>query len=189
MCAELQWPSGSLLCSDAWRKALRASSPAASSARLARIIKEVRSFKQQITAKGELLKDNPKAKPLVKRGKEVIGKLDNLEGRMHNPKAKIPYDLLAQKGGAKLFSQMNNLYFLAIGNEGTPTEGFRTVYKTYRQELDKLEGEYHSLRDQDLARLNELARKLDLAGVVLPTKKEPAKEPGAGQKPCASGRL
>jgi len=151
--------------------------------RLARIIKQVRSLNQQITARDELLKDNHKAEPLVKLGKEVIGKLDNLESRLHNPKAKIPYDLLAQKGGAKLYSQMNNLYFLAIGNEGRPTEGLRTVYKDYRQELDNLEAEYNRLRDHDLARLNELARKLDLAGVVPPTEKEPEKESGAGQKP------
>jgi hypothetical protein len=78
---------------------------------------------------------------------------------------------------------MNNLYYLAIGNEGTPTEGLRTVYKDYRQELDNLEAEYNSLRDHDLARLNELARKLDLAGVVPPTEKETEKESGAGQKP------
>ena len=139
--------------------------------------------RQQIAAKGELRKDNPKAEPLVKLGKEVIGKLDNLESRLHNPKAKIPYDLLAQKGGAMLYSQMNNLYFLAIGNEGTPTEGLRTVYMDYRQELDNLEAEYNSLRDHDLARLNELARKLDLAGVVPPTEKEPEKESGVGRKP------
>jgi hypothetical protein len=55
------------------------------------------------------------------------------------------------------------------------------VYKDYRQELDKLEAEYNGLRDHDLARLNELARKLDLAGVVPPTEKEPEKESGAGQ--------
>jgi hypothetical protein len=137
--------------------------------RLARTINQVRSLHQQITARNELLKDNPKAEPLVKLGKEVIDKLDRLENRLHNPKARIMYDLLAQKGGAKLYSQLNNLYFLAIRSEGTPTQGLRDACTEHRQELTQLEAEFKSLTNNDLARLNELAKKLDLAGILMPT--------------------
>jgi photosystem II stability/assembly factor-like uncharacterized protein len=152
--------------------------------RLATMINELRSLRTQITSRDDLLKGNRKAEPLVKLGKETVEKLDSLESRMQNPKAKIPYDLLAQKGGARLYSQLNNLYLLAIGNEGTPTEGLRTEYAEQRQELNALEVEFNSLKSRDLARLNDLARKLDLAGVVVPAeKKEAEKESGSKDTP------
>jgi photosystem II stability/assembly factor-like uncharacterized protein len=143
---------------------------------VARMILQVRALSKQITARNELLKDNPKAKPLVKMGKEVVDKLESLEGRLHNSKATIPYHLLAQKGGARLYSQMNNLYMLAVSNEGTPTEGLRETWSDYRQEMKNLELELNSLTGNDVARLNELARKLDLAGVVVPEDKGKDKE-------------
>jgi photosystem II stability/assembly factor-like uncharacterized protein len=138
-------------------------------ARLARMVNQIRSLRQQITARNELLKDNTKAEPLRKLGKEVVEKLDSLEGRLHNPKARIPYDLLAQKGGAKLYSQLNNLYYQAIGSEGTPTQGLQEVYADYRQELHGLEGEFKNLTTGELARLNDLAKSLDLAGFLVPS--------------------
>jgi hypothetical protein len=138
-------------------------------ARLARMVHQIRALHQQITARNQLLKDVPKAEPLVKLGKEILDKLDSLEGRLHNPKARVPYDLLAHKGGAKLYSQLNNLYYLAIDCEGIPTQGLRELYAEYRQELHNLSGEFRGLTDTDLAKLNDLAKKLDLAGVLLPS--------------------
>jgi hypothetical protein len=137
-------------------------------ARLARMVNQIRALQQQIKARNELLKGNAKAEPLVKVAKEMVDKLDSLEGRLHNPKAKVPYDLLAHKGGAKLYSQLNNLYYMAIQGEGTPTQGLRELYAEYRQELHDLEAEFKNLTGADLAKLNELAKKLDLAGVLLP---------------------
>src|SRR5262249_51751410 len=77
--------------------------------KLSSMVKQIRSVKQQLEAKKDLWKENPKAKELIKRGEALVGKLDGLEGKLHNPKAKIPYDLLGQRGGAQLYSQLNNL--------------------------------------------------------------------------------
>src|SRR5207253_7078764 len=66
------------------------------------MVKQIRSLKQQISARNDLLKDYSKADLLVKLGKELIGKLDALEAKLHNPKAEVTYDLLAHHGGAKL---------------------------------------------------------------------------------------
>jgi photosystem II stability/assembly factor-like uncharacterized protein len=136
--------------------------------RLARIVNQIRGLTQQITARNDLLKDEAKAEPLVKLGKELVKKLEGLEGRLHNPRAKIPYDLLGQKGGARLYSQLNNLYFLAIASEGAPTQGLREAYAERRQELHDLEEEFKGLTSGDLARLNEMAKNLDLGGVLVP---------------------
>ncbi len=52
-------------------------------------------------ARNELLDGDAKAEPLVKASKELIAKLDALEEKLHNPKAKVAYDILAAKGGAE----------------------------------------------------------------------------------------
>jgi photosystem II stability/assembly factor-like uncharacterized protein len=131
--------------------------------RLAKMVNQLRTLTQQVTARNELLKDDKKAEPLVKAGKELVQKLEALEARLHNPKAKIPYDLLAQKGGAQLYSQLNNLYYLALESDGAPTQGLRTAAGERRQELHQLETEFKALTTDDLTRLNELARLAHLA--------------------------
>ena len=47
---------------------------------------------------------------LVKQAKELMTKLDDLESKLHNPKAKVAYDILAFQGGAKLYSQLGYLF-------------------------------------------------------------------------------
>jgi hypothetical protein len=145
-------------------------------AKVARMVNAVRSLNRQITASNELLKDDPKAEPVVKMGKELVGKLEALEGKLHNPKARIMYDLLAQKGGAKLYSQLNHVYYLAIESQGAPTQGLREAAAEHRKELHELESEFKALTTGDLARLNELAKKLDVAGIRVPPEKAPPAE-------------
>src|SRR5262249_27845070 len=74
--------------------------------RLTRVVEQLRAVKQQLAGRNTLLEDDEKAAPLVKASKELIAKLDALEEKLHNPKARIVYDILAQKGGAKLYSQL-----------------------------------------------------------------------------------
>jgi hypothetical protein len=61
------------------------------------------AVRTQIT-QAELLEDG-KAAEVLEAGKALLPKLDDLEGRLHN-KARVTYDILAQKGGAKLYSQL-----------------------------------------------------------------------------------
>src|SRR4029077_13956819 len=104
--------------------------------------------------------------------KKLVEKLDALEEKLHNPKAKTVYDILAQKGGAKLYSQYTSLYSFALDADGPPTQGMKDVYTEINQELKKLLVEWIALRDADVTKYNEQSRKLDMPGVFVPTPKK-----------------
>ncbi|MFL5241026.1 MAG: WD40/YVTN/BNR-like repeat-containing protein [Gemmataceae bacterium] len=129
----------------------------------------LRSLGKQIKDRNELLKDEPKAEPLIKASKEFLEKVEALEARMHNPKAEVVYDILAQKGGAQLYSKLAFLFEIAKEADGPPTQGLKDEYADQGKQLQKYLGEWKSLKDNDLARINEQAKKLDLPIVLLPS--------------------
>jgi hypothetical protein len=117
-----------------------------------------------------LLKETAKAEPLIKQSQALIGKLDDLEAKFHNPKAEVTYDILAMKGGARLYSQMALLYEWLKDSDGPITQGMRDVYADQSKELTRLEAALQQLLTGELARLNEQARTLDLPFVVAPAR-------------------
>jgi hypothetical protein len=137
---------------------------------VSQLVKRIRSLKQQITSRNELLKDNSKAESLVKRGNEFIDKLDTLETKLHNPKAEVTYDLLGQRGGAKLYSQFCYVLSALMGSDGSPTQGVREMYAEHERELTKLDAELNELIASDVAQLNEMADKLGIRNVIVPEK-------------------
>ncbi len=78
------------------------------------------------------------------------------------------YDILAQRGGAKLYSRLAPLYTWATEADGAPTQGMRETFAKQKAELDGLEKEFRGLVATDLAALNRMARDLNLADVALP---------------------
>src|SRR5262249_43841535 len=105
--------------------------------RLSRTVEQMRLVKRQIEARNELLKDDSRAEPLVKESKEFVTKLDALEEKLHNPKAKVAYDILAQKGGAQLYSQLVWLFEQLKDADGPPSEGLKEQYKEQAALLQK----------------------------------------------------
>jgi hypothetical protein len=140
--------------------------------KLSKTVEQLRSVRKQLKDRDELLKDDPKAAELVKKSKELLPKLDELEEKLHNPKAKVAYDILAQKGGAKLYSQLVWLFELVKDSDGAPTQGVKEVYQEQSLLLKKYELEWQLLIADDLVKLNDLAKKLDLPGVIVPVQAE-----------------
>jgi photosystem II stability/assembly factor-like uncharacterized protein len=136
--------------------------------RLTQNVEQMRAVKKQLETRNELLKDDAKAEPLVKASKDFLTKLDALEEKFHNPRAKVSYDILAQKGGAQLYSQLGYLYELILSGDGPPPQGWRDVYEEQTLLLKKYELEWKLLLADDLAKLNEQAKKLDIPGVIVP---------------------
>jgi photosystem II stability/assembly factor-like uncharacterized protein len=136
--------------------------------RLTRNVEQMRAVKKQLETRNELLKDDKNAEPLVKASQEFVKKLDTLEEKFHNPKAKVAYDILAQKGGAQLYSQLGYLYDLIQSGDGPPPQGWREVYEEQALLLKKYELEWKLLVAEDLTKLNEEAKKLDIPGVIVP---------------------
>ncbi|HZW29813.1 MAG TPA: hypothetical protein VFF52_03845 [Isosphaeraceae bacterium] len=140
--------------------------------RLSDAVERPRSIRKQLQDRNLLLKGNAPAQPLGKAATALIGQLDALEGKLHNPKAQVPYDILAQRGGAQLYSQLGWLYAMVLEGDGPPTQGMRESAARLHQELSRLLDNFQSLVAKDLAELNRQARSLERPHVIVPPVKE-----------------
>ncbi len=138
--------------------------------RLAGIVHDLRSVREQLTARAATVKDQPASAPLVEAAAALVAKCDALEERLHNPKAEIGYDILAMPGGAKLYSRLAPLYSYSHDGDGRPTQGMRDVHAELRKELDALSAEWAAVLQTDLPALNAKARELAPDFVVVPAK-------------------
>ncbi len=119
--------------------------------RLTRDVIRLQAVRRQLAGRNELLAKDERAKPLIESSKALQSKLEDLEGRIHNPRAEIAYDVLAQKGGAKLYSRMAPFIGWVIGGNGAPTQGDKDVFAGQTAELEGYEAELEDLLDKDLA--------------------------------------
>jgi photosystem II stability/assembly factor-like uncharacterized protein len=136
--------------------------------RLTKMVGQLRSIRKQIEARNDILKDDKAAEPLVEAGKKLLPKLEELEEKLHNPKAKVSYDILAMKGGAKLYSQLVYLLETIKDTDGPVPDGVRELSLEQRKELDALEKQWRDLIDGELKRLNDQAKMLEIPGLILP---------------------
>lgn len=136
--------------------------------RLSRAVRDLRTIRQQLAARNELLARDDHAEALRKSSSDLMARLDSLEVKLHNPKAEVVYDVLAQKGGAQLYSRLAPLLDVAKDGDGAPTQGAREQFAREKQELDADEAELNRLITTDLAALNETAAKQGLPRVYVP---------------------
>lgn len=122
-------------------------------------VRQIRTVREQLQKRNELLKADAKAAQLIKDSTALIAKLDALEAEMHNPTAEVVYDILAMRGGAKLYSRIAALHDFVADGDGPPTQGAREVYAEQKRELDGYDARLKTLWTE-LATLNEAARKL-----------------------------
>ena len=95
-----------------------------------------------------------------------MARCDALERQLHNPTAEVTYDILAQRGGAMLYSRLVPLMAFADEGDGAPTQGMKEMFAVYHAELTRLAGEVQSLGDKDVAELNAVAVKAGIGYVV-----------------------
>jgi photosystem II stability/assembly factor-like uncharacterized protein len=135
----------------------------------------LKAVRNQLQARNTLLKDDKPMEKLVEASKKAIETLDQLEERLHNPKAKIAYDVLAMKGGAKLYSRLVFLYVNALDGDGGPTQGEIEVYIQLKEELKKCLQDWEAFKAKALAELNQQAKQLDVPTIYVPKPKEEKK--------------
>jgi photosystem II stability/assembly factor-like uncharacterized protein len=136
--------------------------------RLTRTVKDLRTIRQQLAARNEILAADPRAEALRQSSTDLKGKLDALEGKLQNPKAEVVYDILAQKGGTQLYSRLAPLFDVVKDGDGAPTAGAREEYAREKEALDSEEAELTHLLSTDLQALNETAAKLSLPRIYVP---------------------
>jgi photosystem II stability/assembly factor-like uncharacterized protein len=145
------------------------------------MVRQLRSVRKQLADRDELLKDIPRGESLIKPSQELMEKLNALEAKLHNPKAEVSYDILAQKGGAQLYSKLGPLYDWTHDSDGPPTQGMRDIFAEETEELKRDEAKLNELFAGDLVKLNEAAKKLELPVVLVPPEK-PVEKPPASAK-------
>ncbi len=133
-----------------------------------RHVNRLRSIRKQLADRNELLADNSKAAEFAASSKVLLEKLDTLEAKFHNPKAQVGYDILAQKGGAQLYSQLVQLGEFFNDGDGAPTQGMKEVFAEHQKVLKELEAELGAFLSKDLAKLNEQAKAIDVPTIYVP---------------------
>jgi photosystem II stability/assembly factor-like uncharacterized protein len=135
--------------------------------RVTGLVNRLRSVQSQLAARREALAGNAQAVDLLKASDDVAKKAFALEDRLHNASAEVTYDILAVKGGARVYSRLAPLMGWVADGVGAPTQGIRDVFAVEKAEVDSLAAEVESLVTGDLAALNATAARLGLGGVIL----------------------
>jgi len=135
--------------------------------RLSTGISRLKMVRDQLQNHVKILQDDKRASEVVSMSKALTAKLDGLEARWHNPEAEVVYDILARKGGSKLYSRLSPLLMFVNEGDGLPTQGLHEVFGEQKKELAELEGELKTLLEKDLSAIQLAARRLDLPFVVV----------------------
>jgi hypothetical protein len=138
--------------------------------KLTSLVNNLRSVKEQLRARAKALeprKSEPGVTDLLKTSEDIIHKADALEDKLHNPTAEVVYDILAMRGGTRLYSRLAPLQMWAIEAEGPPTTGMSQVLQTQEKELADLEIETRNFIEEEVGTLNAAAAKLGLSFVIL----------------------
>jgi photosystem II stability/assembly factor-like uncharacterized protein len=131
-------------------------------------VNRLRAVKDQLVARRASLQPIARAEPLVKATVGAITKADTLEEEIHNPRAQVVYDILAMKGGTKLYSRLSPLMDFVTDGDGAPTQGERDVFADQMKELELWEARLKQFIDGDIATLNAQAAQLGVGFVAVP---------------------
>jgi hypothetical protein len=138
--------------------------------RLADLVNQVRSVRDQLKAHTTALesrKNQEGIDALIKASAAAITRSDELEDKFHNPTAEVVYDILAMKGGARLYSRLSPLQGWAAEASGVPTAGMMQVLVEQEKELEALDAEMKQFVAADVASINQRASRLGVPFVVV----------------------
>ena len=138
--------------------------------RLTELVNGLRSVKDQVRSRAkalELRKSEPGMADLLKSSDDIIKKADALEDKLHNPAAEVVYDILAMRGGTRLYSRLVPLQMWAVEAEGPPTSGMLQVLEMQEQELAALQRDTRDFIEEEVGTLNAAAARLGLSFVVV----------------------
>jgi hypothetical protein len=135
--------------------------------RVTRLVEKLRQVQTQLGIRGEAIGRRPDATDLAAAAKAVQTRARALEAKLHNPDAEVVYDILAQKGGARIYSRLSPLLNWVSDGTGAPTQGMREVFAGQKKEVDAIAAEVDAFMVKDVADLNAMASRLGI-GFVIP---------------------
>jgi hypothetical protein len=138
--------------------------------KLTDLVTQVRSVRDQLKSHNAALESRKTQEgidALIKASEAAIRHGDELENKLHNPSAEVVYDILAMKGGTRLYSRLAPLQNWASEPTGMPTAGMMEVLVDQEKELSALEAETKQFMDADVASINQRATRLSVPYVVI----------------------
>jgi hypothetical protein len=138
--------------------------------KLTGLVNDLRSVKVQLKTRADALearRSEQQIAELLKSSHAIIEKADALEDKLHNPTAEVVYDILAMRGGTRLYSRLAPLQGWASDAEGAPTAGMTQVLTGQEKELADLERETRNFLEEEVGTLNAAAAKLGLSFVTV----------------------
>ncbi len=97
---------------------------------------------------------------------KIVERLDAIEGRLVEPRMRIPIDLI--HFGPKLDLHLADLLNVVTSPEAAPTTGARERFQDLDRELSLQIEELSAVLDRDVPALNEMARGENLSLVAVP---------------------
>ena len=137
--------------------------------KLTEMVNGVHSVRDQLKARMAALeprKSESDIAALIASSQAAVAKADALEDKLHNPTAEVVYDILAMRGGTRLYSRLAPLQMWAIEGEGVPTSGMQQVLEKQELELAALSAETQRFMAGDVAAINQRASALGLPFVI-----------------------
>ena len=138
--------------------------------KLTDLVNQLRSVRDQLKARATALeprKSESGVADLIKSSEGAIKKAESLEDKLHNPSAEVVYDILAMRGGSRLYSRLSPLQLWAVEATGAPTAGMTQVLTEQEQELAQLDAEARQFITGDVAALNQRATQLSVPFVIV----------------------
>ena len=135
---------------------------------LSQTVLRLRAILKQANLRKDLLKGRDDTKDLLKKTEDYVKKLNELEEKLHNPKAKVVYDVFGPRGGAMLYSQLTWVLGNVADGDGPPTKAQKDVAAELAKRLAGYLSEFDKLTGDELKPLNEDAKKLGVPELYVP---------------------
>lgn len=113
--------------------------------RLTRNVLQVQSIRSQLQERLALPGVEKASPAVVESAQTLISRLDTLESKFHNPRAQVLYDVLAQQGGAQLYSRLAPLLMWAVSGTNSPPQGLSEMFSAQARELERLQSDLGEL--------------------------------------------
>ncbi|MDX1996161.1 MAG: glycosyl hydrolase [Thermoanaerobaculia bacterium] len=129
-----------------------------------RAVARLRRVTRQLDERLALVGDDAAAAAFVTAARNLRAALGKVESELHNPEAKVAYDILAKRG-ARLYSRLSPLHDFAAGGDGPPPQGQQDLLKLLKAETAAQVAELDRLLGGDLAQVNQVAAQAGVPGV------------------------
>ena len=176
----------------------RSSSPSRSTLRddidpARRRVEGLRSVREQVKARTAPLRGQTEREPLVEAADALAAKCDALEARLHNPKAEVAYDILAQRGGASSTRGSRRSTAGRAKATGRPPRACARSTRRSAASSTRCSREWKAIVDGDVAELNEGPRaRAGVRDVAVAASRRPAgrrrPSPGRGARAPRAAR-